>query len=262
VVPEGRRAIHLEILVVLAAALIGSGLYVSRAAGQRSCEELLEAHPWLAIDTSNVVGPFVTNALLHQLDSITWSEFRRRTGEASGMYLVHDSVDYIVAPAIARRARTDSLQARQIATVLTQLMTDDNSAQAVVAADLYASWPLPPEPASALLADASQRMFGRTQAVFALRRSWSEPQFYTAALSALCSLAARASGVQSLLPSPKDGRMSVILNEDERDLLSMLTRALIKRRMGGAAETPPLVAVLPPGNPVTVDVLEALQGTK
>ena len=149
-----------------------------------------------------------------------------------------------------------------LAEVLAEVMESESagfsSAQAAVASDLYRVWSLPPRPAFSLAEDPQQGMFSRSLAIRAAQPSWQEPAFHSVALSVVCSLAARAEGVQSALGVSAVVRPEVVLNDDELTLLSWIANALSateakQRGLWGA-----YLRSMPRGNAVVADLERAI----
>jgi hypothetical protein len=118
------------------------------------------------------------------------------------------------------------------------------------AASLYRYWRLPPEPAAAMLADPPTPTLARVKAVRALEPYWSTTTFRNAAAAALCILAAKADGIASIRHTDSLQEFDAF-DMDEHELLSQIEWALGTVEESGGPSASPVIALLPPSNPLT-----------
>jgi len=198
--------------------------------------------------------------------SVTWDAALNRAFHLDSLDkgLIHGSGGYElsdwyidasdIAVSLRRSIAADTTLQRNAAFDLSHLFEGGpagaTEGMAYVAASIYSDWRLPPEPAAAFLADPTFGIRARVRAVRALEPYWSTQTFRRAAAAALCSLAARMSGVSSMR---SDSAISVLslLNEDEFDLVGDIEAALRKAHERGGPSPTDVLELLPQTNLLT-----------
>ncbi len=240
-------------VAVTATLVVISAMHLS---AQGPCVELAPARIARLFDTPAFEA---SSSLLERLRSVTWSEMLRRSrmGETP-------SYDDSLGHALAARSVLggNGAELAELPVVLTAIMansgTSFSTGQAVVAADLYREWRLPPQAAELLIADPTIAPGSKVHALFALRDYASEAGFQNALASALCVLAAKADAVRPLLTGASRDSVTALLDRDELELLGQVEDALIRTCATGRA-TMSLDTILTPGSVVSKRLHSSLE---
>jgi hypothetical protein len=184
---------------------------------------------------------------LAMLDSIS-----RGLITPTGSYSYHewffDSTD--IPQEMLERAPEDSSARWSAAFELANLFESGTDGMGFAAASLYRVWRLPAEPAAAFLADPPIGAVARIKAVRALEPHWPTAHFRNAAAAALCVLAANAQG-RVLIGQMERVSDFDAFDMDEHQLLSDIIWALGTVEERGGPSPDPIIALLPPQNPLT-----------
>jgi hypothetical protein len=230
----------------------------STAAAQSECAAALSAVVDLPLDTSARLR-LVKLELERQLGRLTWAEASSRLGPNGGAVL-HDTSSG-GATTVRLLAQDDTTMGQLVAQVLAVIMEAEprgfSTGQAVVAADWYRAWRLPPAHALAVLADPRQTIRSRTLATYAVEPHWATRAFVEAAMSGICSLAARSAG---LADAAGGQDVETLLDDDEAEFLGWLLRALARAEAQTGSVQTILDATLPPDHPLRPVLHGALQG--
>lgn len=166
-----------------------------------------------------------------------------------------------IASNVRNAVLADSATARLTAHALAWMMRGESAGflvgQDVLAASLYRAWSLDPAPALGVVANSLQTPHARLLAVRAVEPHWTGDRFAEAAVAALCTMAARAAGMQAILPDSVRNDAGYLLSEDEGELLGLLEHALLTGR-GESDGGREILRSLPPRNPVTEHVARYL----
>lgn len=251
------RLLPIPRLLLLALALMFTAQSVL---AQQACSRSLEV-PRRTLDLRQAM-PFVD-----VLDSVTTAQaLARRGGVRSRGAIGHQSPVRVPdsLPVMLGRALVQSDGQRELATALALIVRGEragfSSDQAVVAADLYVGWRLPPEPAEILLADPLEDFWVRDRALFILRSRPEAPQLREYLRSAFCAIAARADGLGRFVGRVAAQQSGIrILNPSERQFLLQLVQVVAERRLAGR---PPLRLreIVIPSNPLATELQRLVPG--
>jgi hypothetical protein len=202
------------------------------AQAQTTCAGLLYSTP---VGVRDAAADSAIQVLLGPLSRGTLEEAQSRVRLYPDREAVHIR-ETTALPDIAQWVRGTSADRNLVASALALIMRGQfggfTAGQAVVASDLYLAWGLPFEQAGSVLRNPTESSSARALAVYSLSRYWNDERFVTAALGALCSLAARAYGIASSM-SDAPPRIQLLLNKDEMALLEVTIRAFEKSERAG-----------------------------
>jgi len=236
---------------VLVSIVIAAAAVPAARAQTQYCRAALAARPRLDADSLEVISSIWRSyPVLATLEgAIVRATARSRIAQDSqgGQVIV------AYAPELSIKAdsiRADPALARAAAIVLTRLMSGSSPADVgTTAAELYSQWNLPLEPALRLLRANWADPQSRENAVAASLHRFDDPLYRDAARGALCSLAARASGVSQWLGLDDSASAYRALDESEMNLLLGLVGSLSEGQLAGNQMS--LHEILPLKNPVS-----------